>query len=150
MDVLQVINILAIILSPIIAVIVGQKMQDWKSQRCERYEIYKYLLNNTFKADKSQDDEAIITDKYDELVSVMNLIPTVFYNKPKVINAYREMKTVHVDGLERAGVDKLLRRDMEKIAGSHAILLMAIAKCLGYPVEIETFDYTIKRSDRLN
>lgn len=44
--VLTVINVLAIIIIPIAAVFVGQKLQDWSQKRKDKLEIFKVLMMN--------------------------------------------------------------------------------------------------------
>lgn len=98
------INIFAIIISPVIAVIVGQKLQDRQKQRADQMDIFKILMINRglgWSIDK---------------VKALNLIEVVFSDKEDVLkqwrNYYNKLCIANPTGEELIGVkeeeDRLL------------------------------------------
>ena len=90
------INIVAVIVAPIIAVWIGQKLQDRAEKRKDKMSVFK----------------AIMTDRYGwsrETVLALNSIPIVFAKDKYVRDAWKEYYKFMYSGTKRYGIEAKIR-----------------------------------------
>lgn len=115
------INILAIIVSPIVAVMIGQLLQDRQKRRNDQMEIFKVLMINRglgWSLDK---------------VKALNLIEVVFFDKEEVLKQWRRY-------YEKLCIANPSGKELLEIKEEEERLLYLIAEALGYKgkVTLET------------
>jgi hypothetical protein len=119
---LDIINIIAILLSPVIAVVVTLWHQDRKERRGT-----KLWLLNTLIATRS-------SRTTDEAVRAVNLIDVVFYDQPSVRKLWREYyDMVTNEGLQNANGWSLREK-------KYLELVTEMARVLGFGKEISHLD----------
>lgn len=116
---MQVVNIVAVLLSPIIAVLVSIFIQNRGEKRKKKMEIFTTLLSTRH--------HIFITD---ETVQALNMIDVVFYDKPKIRKLWKD----YYDVLCQTTVNPKSQQD-KKLE-----LIHEMAKELGYGKAISTFD----------
>ena len=77
MKVINIINVIAIILIPIVAVIIGQKLQDRNEKRKDKMNVFTHLMSYRMFG---------YTSQYS--VNIFNSVPIVFYDDTNVIEKY--------------------------------------------------------------
>ena len=98
------INILAIILSPIIALLISHKMQEKHEKRKEKIEILKTLMARRILASSK------------EYVNALNIIDIVFVDSPKVREAYKLLyESYHQTNFDSSKSQLLLTKLIEEI-----------------------------------
>lgn len=117
MDMLSCLNIGAIIFAPVIAVFIGQKLQDRAKNRQDKMEIFKTLMTNRIYIWASAS------------VYALNIIDVVFADDKKV---RAQWKTYY----DRLCVGKPTEEDFKKIEIEKYKLLEVIAQSLGYKNKI--------------
>ncbi len=117
MDFLDYINIAAIILAPIVAVIVGQKLQDRARKRQDKMKIFKTLMTNR------------LYGWNDASVHALNIIEIVFADDEKVRTQWKAY-------YDKLCVGNPTKEDFKKIETEQCKLLEEIAKSLGYENKI--------------
>lgn len=110
---MEIINIVALILVPILAVVVGQKLQERAQKRNDKMQIFKILMTSR------------IFGWTNESVQAMNLIDVVFADDKAV---RKQWKTC----FDRMCVENPTDTDLSKIKVEREKLLEAMAKSLGY------------------
>lgn len=110
---MEIINIIALILVPILAVVVGQKLQERAQKRNDKMQIFKTLMTSR------------IFGWTNESVQAMNLIDVVFADDKAV---RRQWKTC----FDKMCVENPTDTDLSKIKVEREKLLEAMAKSLGY------------------
>ena len=116
---MDVINIISIIVSPIIAVIVGQILQNNSKKRAEKLEIFKTLMVSRGLGWSV------------ESVRALNVIEVVFGDDKNVLNQWK----IYYD---RLCVENTNETELAKIKSEGDKLLEVIAKSLGYKITWET------------
>lgn len=116
---MDVINIISIIVSPIIAVIVGQILQNNSKKRAEKLEIFKTLMVSRGLGWSV------------ESVRALNVIEVVFGDDKNVLNQWK----IYYD---RLCVENPNETELAKIKSEGDKLLEVIAKSLGYKITWET------------
>jgi len=140
-----IINIIAIILSPIIAVVIGQKLHDKSALRKDKMDIFKCLMEgrseytNRFFKHKKTDDDA-----FNEINRNINLIPIVFAGKKckDVISKYNEICSATENVIKRVNSGAFLPEDAGKCLEAYKALLTAIGNNLDYK-DVRTFEYEL-------
>ena len=136
MDITQIINIVAIIISPVFAVVIGQNLQDRAIRRKEQIELLQafltaaphfvspfMLLTNT-----ERDEE-----KDDVVISAMSIIPIVFRNDKKIMEAYEEVQKCLADILDKYERSTLSYKEFGTyISRIHNLILRIGRKLYGY------------------
>lgn len=109
---LTIINILAVIIAPIAAVWIGQKLQDRHDKRKDKLELFKTLMmsRNGWTVDS---------------VRALNVLDVVFSDDEKVRNAWKKY-------YDKLCVDTPSDADLIKIQDAQYDLLEAMAESLGY------------------
>ena len=116
---MEIINIISIIVSPIIAVIVGQILQNNSRKRADKLEIFKTLMVSRGLGWSV------------ESVRALNIIEVVFGDDKNVLNQWK----VYYD---RLCVENPNKTELSKIKTEGDKLLEVIAKSLGYKITWET------------
>lgn len=110
---MDVLNIVALILVPILAVIVGQKLQDRAQKRNDKMQIFKILMTSR------------IFGWTNESVQAMNLIDIVFADDEAVRKQWKVC-------FDKMCVEKPTDAELSKIKTEREKLLETMAKSLGY------------------
>ena len=110
---MDVLNIIALILVPILAVIVGQKLQDRAQKRNDKMQIFKILMTSR------------IFGWTNESVQAMNLIDIVFSDDKDVRKQWKVC-------FDKMCVEKPTETELSKIKIEREKLLETMAKSLGY------------------
>lgn len=117
MSISDFINIAAIIIVPIVAVVIGQKLQDRAKRRQDKMEIFKTLMTSRVYGWTTAS------------VSALNIIDIVFADDKKVRNQWK----IYYDKL---CVSNPSEEDLRKIETEKCKLLETIAESLGYKDKI--------------
>lgn len=115
--VFSIINLLAIIIIPIIAVVIGQRLQIKAKKREDKLQIFKILMTSRMRAWSL------------ESVQALNLIDIVFADDQDVRTAWKDLHDKYCIG--NAGAAEL-----KKIETAQHKLLETMAKSLGYADQI--------------
>lgn len=110
---MNIINLIALIVVPILAVIIGQKLQDRAQKRNDKIQIFKILMTSR------------IYGWTTESVQAMNLIEIVFADDDTVCKQWK----VYYDKL---CVENPTETELQKIKKEDEKLLETMAKSLGY------------------
>lgn len=113
------INIIAIIISPIVAVIVGQYLQNKSKKREDKLEIFKILMVSRGLGWST------------ESVRALNIIEVVFSDDKNVLNQWKKY-------YDKLCVEEPNETELSKIKIEGDKLLEVIAKSLGYKITWET------------
>lgn len=115
-------NVLAIILSPIIALAISSKLQDRKENRQHKMNIFTTLVG---------EKHVPISE---EKVRALNMIDIVFSDKPSVTKLWREYFAMLTnDGLNNFNGNKLKEEKYQE-------LIYEMAKILGYEKNVNLLD----------
>lgn len=114
MNIIEIINIIAIIIIPIVSVVIGQYLQNRAEKRNDKVEIFKTLM--TYRNSGYTDSTC---------VKSLNLIPILFIKDKKVMNAYNDF--VKLMNTKEKNVDIENQISITKVK-----LLEEIAKSLKY------------------
>lgn len=117
MKIIDIVNIIAIVVAPIVAVIVGQHLQNRECKRADKMEIFKTLMINRgfgWSADG---------------VKALNIIEVVFSDDKKVL---QQWKTYY----DKLWVENPTDIDLSKIKTEGDKLLDVMAKSLGYKEKV--------------
>lgn len=115
MEVLSIINLFAIVIIPIIAVIIGQKLQDRSEKRKDKMNVFTHLMSYRMFGYVSQFS-----------VNILNSVPIVFHDDNKVIENYNN----YLKSLMIRKEDVSLKE--KEIENNKTKMLEAMAKSLGY------------------
>lgn len=110
---MEIINIIALIIIPVIAVVIGQKLQVCSQKRNDKMQIFKTLMTSR------------IFGWTNESVQAMNLIDVVFANDKAVRKQWKIC-------FDKMCVENPTDTDLSKIKLEREKLLEAMAKSLGY------------------
>lgn len=110
---MEIINIIALILVPILAVVVGQKLQERAQKRNDKMQIFKILMTSR------------IFGWTNESVQAMNLIDVVFADDKAVRTQWKTC-------FDKMCVENPTDTELSKIKTEKEKLLEAMAKSLGY------------------
>lgn len=112
----DIINIVALIVVPIVAVLIGQHLQNRAQKRKDKMEIFKTLMiaRNGWTV---------------ESVRALNVIDIIFVNDKKVRNAWRDL-------YDKYRVENPDNAHLEKIRQAQYKLIEEIANSLGYKNKI--------------
>lgn len=113
--VLEIINVIAIILIPIVAVLIGQWLQNKSEKRKDKMRVFSHLMS--YRAFN-------YTDQYS--VNILNSIPIVFYKDADVIEKYKN----YIQSLNIKPEDVLQKQ--KEIEDNKTKMLESMAKSLGY------------------
>lgn len=80
---MQIINIIAVLLSPVVALLISIFIQNRSAKRKSKMEIFNTLL-------ATRHNVYIV----DETVRAFNMIDVVFYDKPKIRSLWREYYSI--------------------------------------------------------
>ena len=116
LSLVSIVNLLAIIVAPIIAVWVGQWLQKREEKRRDKLSVFKTLM--IFRNGLSV-----------ESVHALNIIEVVFSDDSNVLKAWKEY-------YEKLCVDDPTENDLKKIETANYRLLEAVAVSLGYKDKI--------------
>lgn len=114
-----IINTIAIIVIPIVAVIIGQWLQRREKQRDDKMNIFKTLMKDRFLGWTN------------ESVYALNILDIVFSNDKKVIEQWKIYK-------DRLTIENPTDTDLKKIDIEKYKLLEVMAKSLNYDISWET------------
>lgn len=114
MSVLDIVNIVTILVIPILAVIIGQYLQDRSEKRKDKIEIFKTLM--TFRNSDFTDSTC---------VKSLNLVPILFIKDKKVMQAYNGFIKLMNSTVKNSDTEKQIYTEKVK-------LLESIAKSLKY------------------
>ncbi len=119
---LATLNILAIILSPIIALTISTKLQDRKEKRQHKMNIFATLISEKH------------LQISDEKVKALNMIDIVFSDTPSVTKLWREYFVMLTnDGLNNYNGNKLREEKYQE-------LIYEMAKVIGYEKNVNLLD----------
>ena len=110
---MEIINIIALIIIPVIAVVIGQKLQVCSQKRNDKMQIFKTLMTSR------------IFGWTNESVQAMNLIDVVFADDKAVRKQWKIC-------FDKMCVENPTDADLSKIKLEREKLLEAMAKSLGY------------------
>lgn len=110
---MEIINIIALIIIPVIAVVIGQKLQVYSQKRNDKMQIFKTLMTSR------------IFGWTNESVQAMNLIDVVFADDKAVRKQWKIC-------FDKMCVENPTDTDLSKIKLEREKLLEAMAKSLGY------------------
>lgn len=112
---LTIINILAVLIGPLVAVIITQRLQQKKDKRQDKIEVFRHLM--TYRHLGYYDSNS---------VNIINSIPIVFWDNDEVIQAYYQY-------LDLLNSDKTnLQEKLKQIDFRKNDMLETMAKSLGY------------------
>ena len=114
-----IINTIAIIVIPIVAVIIGQVLQKREKQRADKMNIFKILMKDRFLGWTN------------ESVYALNILDIVFSKDKKVIDQWKTYK-------DRLTIENPTDTDLKKIDIEKYKLLEVMAKSLNYDISWET------------
>ncbi|WP_022772851.1 DUF6680 family protein [Butyrivibrio sp. AE2015] len=117
MRTLDIINIIAIIVSPVVAVVVGQILQDRRKKRSDKMEIFKTLMISRGLGWST------------ESVKALNIIEVVFSDDQSVLDQWK----IYYD---RLCVENPNETELSKIKTEGDKLLDVMAKSLGYKEKV--------------
>ncbi len=113
--VLDIINIIAIIVIPVFAVLVSQWLQNKSEKRKDKMKIFAHLMS--YRAFN-------YVDQYS--VNILNIIPIVFYKDTEVMEQYNNyLKSLNIKPED-------FPQKQKEIDNNKTKMLMAMAKVLGY------------------
>ena len=112
MDCLSIINIVSVVIAPIIAVWIGQILQDRGEKRKDKLELFKTLM-------MSRNGWTV------ESVRALNILDIVFSNDEAVRTAWKNY-------YDKLCVENPTETELRKIQDTQYELLEAMAKSLGY------------------
>lgn len=112
---LEIINVIAIILIPIVAVLIGQWLQNKSEKRKDKMRVFSHLMS--YRAFN-------YTDQYS--VNILNSIPIVFYKDADVREKYKN----YIQSLNIKPEDVLQKQ--KEIEDNKTKMLESMAKSLGY------------------
>lgn len=118
-----IINILAVLLSPVIALWISNIIQDQKEKRKEKMQILKVLMTQRFSV------------KNIEYVNALNLIDVVFVDSKNVRDAYKNLYNEYGSTIDLNNENNR-QIFQEKIKKATTRLLEAIVKDIGYKDKI--------------
>lgn len=110
---MEIINIIALIIIPVLAVVIGQKLQACSQKRNDKMQIFKILMTSR------------IFGWTNESVQAMNLIDVVFADDKAVRKQWKIC-------FDKMCVENPTDTDLSKIKLEREKLLEAMAKSLGY------------------
>ena len=113
----SIINVLAIIIIPIAAVVVGQKLQTRAKKREDKIQIFKILMTSR------------IYDWTTDEVHALNILDIVFSDDKEVRDSWKDL-------YDKLCVSNPSEVELEKIQTAKYKLLETIAKSLGYENQI--------------
>ena len=93
---LTIINILAVLLSPIIALLISKKLQEKEEKRKEKIYILKVLMTQRFSI------------KSIEFVNALNLIDIIFVDDKPVREAYKNLYNAYAVKVDTNNADETL------------------------------------------
>lgn len=114
--IIAIVNIIAVIAAPIIAVKVGQYLQDRAQSRKDKMDIFKTLMVNRYRWSI-------------ETVQAMNIIEIVFSDDDKVLNAWK-------DFYDKSCVESPDEMQLKKMQTAKDKLLETMAQSLGYKQKV--------------
>lgn len=117
--ILTIINTIAIIVIPVIAVIIGQRLQKREKQRDDKLRIFTTLMKDRFWGWTN------------ESVYALNIVDIVFSKDKKVIDQWKIYK-------DKLTIENPTDTDMKKIDIEKYKLLEVMAKSLSYDIPWET------------
>ena len=120
---LNIINIIAIIISPIIAFGISNHIQDRKEKRKEKIQILKILMTQRF------------SPKNIEYVNALNLIDIVFIDSEKVRSAYKNLYSLYANKVNFNNPEEK-ENYLLKVKRVETKLIEAIVADLGYKDKI--------------
>ncbi len=120
---LTIINIIAVILSPIVALLISNKIQTDKAKRQEKLQILKVLMTQRFSV------------KNIEHVNALNLIDVVFIDCRDVRAAYKNLYTVYASKFDRNNENEV-KDYSDKVKKAETKLIESIINDLGYKDKI--------------
>ena len=132
MEVMQIINIVAIILSPIVAVVVGERLNNHTSRRKDKMHVFETLHKNVTPFLRLFTGEGRDKIAEEAVLKAIEITPIVFSKEKRVLDIQLEMKNVHEDLMERVKNGKDLPKDVEKYLETLRKFMITIAKDLGY------------------
>ena len=113
--VLNIINVVAIIVIPILAVVIGQKLQDRSEKRKDKMRVFSHLMSY-----RSFD----YVDQYS--VNIFNSVPIVFHDDNEVLEKYNiYLKSMNITPEE-------MSQKRKEIDNNKTKMLEAMAKSLKY------------------
>lgn len=118
-NLLTLISTVAIIVIPIVAVVIGQYLQNRSKRRDDRMSIFKTLMTNRFFRWTN------------ESVHALNIIEIVFAKDKEVLKQWAIYK-------DKLTVENPTQTDFKKIEDAKNKLLETMAKSLGYDISWET------------
>lgn len=113
----KILNIVALLLIPIVAVIVGQKLQERAKKREDKMQIFKVLMTGR--------GLGLSTD----MVWALNVIEVVFADDDAVVNQWRSY-------YDKLCIEKPSDTDLKRIITERNKLIEQIANSLGYKDKI--------------
>lgn len=113
----SIINVLAIIIIPIVAVVVGQKLQTRAKKREDKIQIFKILMTSR------------IYDWTTDEVHALNILDIVFSDDKEVRDSWKDL-------YDKLCVSNPREVELKKIQTAKYKLLETIAKSLGYENQI--------------
>ena len=113
----SIINVLAIIIIPIVAVVVGQKLQTRAKKREDKIQIFKILMTSR------------IYDWTTDEVHALNILDIVFSDDKEVRDSWKDL-------YDKLCVSNPSEVELKKIQTAKYKLLETIAKSLGYENQI--------------
>lgn len=113
MNITDVINILALIIAPIIAVLIGYNLQNSSKKRDDKMKIFKILM--TARAFQLTND----------MIYALNVLEIVFADDALVIKCWKEF-------YDKLCIENPTETDLNKIRNAQYKLLEAISNTLGY------------------
>ncbi|MCL2362333.1 MAG: hypothetical protein FWC73_11050 [Defluviitaleaceae bacterium] len=149
MDLIQIINIIAIIASPIVAVVVGQALQNQSVKRKDKMHVFELLHNNISHFLRLFTGEGRDKAVEEAVLGAIGMVPIV-YNKDKtVLDAFKTFKVVHDDLIERVIKRANLPKDEDAYLRELRTLIVAIVKNLGYK-DYSPFMYSTKNPEAIS
>lgn len=117
MEIKEILNLIALIVAPLIAVLVGSWLQDRAERRKDKMQIFKTLMTSRIYAWTP------------DSVNALNTIDVVFADDEKVKSAWKELN-------EKYRVSELGEQQLKDIEDAQYKLLDSIADSLGYKGKI--------------
>lgn len=114
-EIITIVNVVAIIVIPIVAVVIGRILQDRSEKRKDKVNVFTHLMSYRMFG---------YVDQYS--VNVLNSVPIVFHDDDKVIGYFNK----YINSLDIRKEDVSIKK--KEIENNKTKMLEAMAKSLGY------------------
>lgn len=132
MEIIQIVNIVAIVLSPIVAVVVGGALNIHASRRKDKMQVFETLHKNIASYMRSFIGESRDKDAEEAVLKAIEFTTVVFSKEKRVLDARNKMIDIHDNFMHKEKTGENLQSDFDKYANTLEKFIITISKNLGY------------------